>query len=507
MKNYFLCLWICFSYFEMWAQIHQPQRFEVELKYSDSYFTVIPAGKDGVALVRESSEKGKLTETFYEVIKLDTALNKQWGTLYNIDYNLLLRGYDYHNGSIILLFTNKFNNKNDLTLYRIDSETTEIEKYVIEIDFVVELSHFEMVGNSAILSGYVNYRPAVFLYDLSEKRLVALRGFYSDRSEIIQVDVDDEREIFHVMTTMRTMDRMNTIIMKSFDKQGDLLINTALKPDDGYSLLYGQATTTNYGQQFIVGAFSKAKAAQPGKESFSAGIFIAKVDEWGEQQINYYNYADLDNFFNYMKAGKQKRVKAKIERKKVKGKQARFNYKLLVHNIIQRDNGDYIMLGEAYYPTTISRSGYAPSFYYPGYAQSIKGFRYTHAVVVGFNSAGKLIWDNSFEINDVESYYLEKFVHADVQNDKIILFYNFENVIRTKIIEGEEVLEGKSFNDIVLKFSDDVVDGNDQMVGGLEEWYSKNFLAYGIQTIKKANNTDTAKRKREVFFVNKIYYK
>lgn len=507
MRTVFFVAILVFAGLNANTQIHQPQRYEVELNYYDNYFTVVPAGKDGIALVRESSDRSRGSESLYEVIRLDSSLNERWSKMYDVPYDLFFRGYDYHNGSLILLFSNKYNvSKNELTLIKIDGQSGDEQRFEIPLEFSVELSHFEMVGASAIFAGYVNYRPTVFLYNLDEKRIIVLRGFYIDRSEIIQVDVDDEKQIFHVVATMRTMDRRNTVMMKSFDSQGELLINTILKPDDGYNLLYGRATTTNYGQQFIAGVFSRTKSGKEARESYSLGIFIAKVNEWGQQSINYYNYADLDNFFNYMKAGRQKRLKEKIERKKIKGKKIRFNYRLLVHEIVEREDGSYIMVGEAYYPTNIARNDVSSSYAYPHFLQTYKGFQYTHAVVVGFDSNGKLNWDNSFEINDVESLSLEKFVKVDVRPEKIILCYNFNNVIRTKIIESNEVIEGKTFNDIALKFSDDLVENNESMVGGLEEWYENYFFAYGVQKIKKLN-PEANGRKRDVFFVNKIYYK
>ena len=499
----FLLTLVCGSVF---GQIRQPCRFETELDYYDDYFTVIPAEEKGIALVRETSEKGKDGDMVWELVKLDTSLNREWQKQFPVAYRWFFKGYDYHNNSIILLFNDRFYNKDDLLIYQIDLDRGELKKLTIKLDFTIELSHFEMVGSSAIFGGYVNYRPTVFLYNLEEERIMVLPGFYVERSELIQVEVDDDREIFHVLATMRTFDRKMSIAMKTFDKDGDMLINTVLKPEEDRHLLYGRAITTNYGEQFITGTFSGSKSSRQGKESYSMGIFIARINPWGEQNINYYNYADLDNFFNYMKANRQKRIQKRIERKRIKGKKIKFNYRLLVHEIIQRDNGNYLMLGEAYYPTTISRSetgSFAPfsSQYYP---MAYKGFQYTHAVVVGFNSTGERIWDNSFEINDVKSYHLEKFVNADIREDKIILLYNYDNVIRTKIIKGDEVLEGKTFNDIALKFEDDEAENNGSMVGGLDSWYDNYFYAYGIQTIK--NDSDAVKRKREVFFVNKIYY-
>jgi hypothetical protein len=219
--------------------------------------------------------------------------------------------------------------------------------------------------------------------------------------------------------------------------------------------------------------------------------------------MKYYNYGDLKNFFNYMKAKRAARVKQRVERRKIKGKKLRFNYRLLVHDIV-KDNGNFLMIGEAYYPKYGSYSSFS---YYPGgYGNmAFEGYKYTHAVVIAFGPGGKLIYDNSFEINDVLSYRLEKLVSLNVQDGKVVLLYTYDDVIRSKIIQGNQVLEGKSFNEIELAFESDIVGNNDSEVGGLEKWYGNYFFAYGVQRIKNLG-AGGADLNREVFYINKIFY-
>ena len=97
------------------------------------------------------------------------------------------------------------------------------------------------------------------------------------------------------------------------------------------------------------------------------------------------------------------------------------------------------------------------------------------ARVIGFGNQGNLLWDNSFEINDVVSYDLKQLIEVDARKNEIVLLYNYENVIRSKLIKNEEVLEGKSFNDINLKFQDDKIETNNSKFGGLESWYDNKF--------------------------------
>jgi hypothetical protein len=137
---------------------------------------------------------------------------------------------------------------------------------------------------------------------------------------------------------------------------------------------------------------------------------------------------------------------------------------------------------------------------------SFEGYKYTHAVVFGFDRRGRLIWDNSFEINDVTSYTLEQFVQVSLSDEQMALVYMYENEIRTKIIQGNDVVEGKTFNELELSFEDDIVDYTRSEYGGLEKWYDGYLYAYGVQKIKNTKG-ERVRSEREVFFINKIVYR
>ncbi len=170
------------------------------------------------------------------------------------------------------------------------------------------------------------------------------------------------------------------------------------------------------------------------------------------------------------------------------------------------------MLGEAFYPRYISadRAYYSgffnPASFYQGAiirdGRIFDGYRYTHAVVMGFDLNGRLLWDNSFEINDVRTFNLEQFVKLEVQDDKIALLYLFENELRTKIIKNNEVLEGKTIEPIKTIAETDIVRKDQTNFNRLDYWYRDYFFAYGVQEI-----TNPVTGKRRVFFVNKISYR
>jgi hypothetical protein len=245
------------------------------------------------------------------------------------------------------------------------------------------------------------------------------------------------------------------------------------------------------------------------------------VNPVGEYAIRYYNFSELKNFFSYMKVRRQKRIQDRIERRAVNGKKVKFNYRFLIHDIIPYKN-QYIMTGEAFYPRYVYPSYYSAAsrsrVYYPntitpgGYSSPFyrgdlifDGYQYTHAVVVGFDTNGKIRWDNSFEINDVRSFQLEQFVKIKPEEDRILMMYLFENSLRSKVIRDSQVVEGKSKDDIKGPEGSGTIDTKGMENEQLDYWYGKYFFAAGIQKMK-TKKTDTTPGRR-VFFINKITYR
>jgi len=487
--------------FSCYGQDVAQKRLELPLENNDEFFDVIPANDNGIFLYREVQNTETKMERKWEVYLIDTALDVVWQNNYYVHLRYVNIGYEYYGDYLYLLFQQNIESpKADLFILRVNLHDQRSETFEIKRDFPLELTEFEVVENTMIFGGYANGRPAVICYEFGNSQAVILPGFYNDRSQLLQIEVEDDDSVFNVLTSFRTDDGGRSLSIKSFDAQGQTKQNVNLRPSGERSLLYGRTVHLNEDIYLIIGTYTRRRS------TLSRGIFLASISSNGEHVINYYNYADLKNFFSYMKAKREKRIQERIQRRKIKGKKNKFNYRLLVHDVIEQD-GEYIMVGEAFYPK-YSNSGFyltPGSRYYNQYGTFFEGYKYTHAVVVGFDNRGRLTWDNSFEIGDVVSYNLEQYVHVSVLDDKAVLLYLYEDEIRTKIIDGTEVLEGKAFNNLALKFEDDVINEGNERYGGLKSWYGEVLFAYGVQKIKNLKD-EGVKLNREVFFLNKIQY-
>jgi len=490
----------------LYAQVEQPSRYEVEVDWEDEYFNIISAEENGLFLIRKNNEKINRSDMAWEIMVLDTLLQEKWKKLIFINWNYEMLGHDYYKDKVFILYTMPESYKDDHIILEFDMITGLYQTYSVKRSLDIYFTEFEILGNSAIFGGYFNNKPTILQYFFKEGKTLALPGFYEERSRLIDVHVNDQSDVLTVLVSIRTQNKNYSIAVRRFGSDGNMLENHTIIPLDNTSLIDARYVTIDNEIDLIAGTYSNKSS------KYSRGIFLAHIDENEEQTLKYYNYGELENFFSYMKARREKRVQERIKRKKIKGKKMKFNYRLLVHDIIKY-NDEYILVGEAFYPKYNSTPYYGGYLsYYPSYSPRhgqinsyFAGYRYTHAIVIGFGDQGKLLWDNSFEINDVTSYDLKQFVEVDPKSEEIVLLYNYENVIRSKLIMDEEVIEGKSFDDINLKFKSDQIENNDSEFGGLESWYEDRFYAYGIQKIKNLRDTGV-KLNRKVFFINKILY-
>lgn len=484
------------------AQVLQTGRFEVPVEGRSQLFDIVPSSDNGLFLYRQFAG---IKDDQIQLIKLDTSFQEKWGGFISAAKNYRLMGTKCYDEKLFLLMRYKDYSKNDLLLYIIQESNGNYIQYSIKSYIPFAPTEFQVTDEAALIGGYYNRIPVVLHYSFTTYRSKVLPGLFSEAGELTQIKTH-ANNAFDVLISAKNIARQRTLWIKNYDPEGNLLRNFALQPEENKHLIFGRSLQMEGQRQIVAGVYGNRSS------EFSRGLFIATIEPSGLEQIRYYNFADLKNFFQYMKANRENRVKKRIERKKIKGKKLKFNYRFLVHELVPYQD-QFVLLGEAFYPRYQSVDQMQYRFFSPydamggGFIRNgrvFDGYYYTHAVVMGFNENGKLLWDNSFEINDVKTLTLEQFVKLDVLPDRLALMYLFENHIRTKIIQDDRVLEGKTIDAIDTFRENDIVRDDRNARNKLEYWYNNYLYAYGIQDIMTPGAGGQAKRR--VFFINKVYY-
>lgn len=483
------------------AQIVQPERVEIQVNNLSDDFVVVSAEDDGLIIFRDSQERDNKGNHIWEFLKYDTDLQQVWKRNLALEASYFLKGYDYDKGQLCVLFQDGPYRDRSWPMLNMSLESGDTARHAINQVVPVELEYFEIVGQTVVLGGQINYRPVVIHYDMLTERLKALPGIYQEKGELIDIIPNKADNTFDVLIGEMNNDRVKTVTLKAYDQYSNLLQSAPLNTGDRKNLLDAQVTEFDGQQQFLAGTYG------PRRSRYSRGLFIASIKPNGQQTIKYHNYGDLNNFFSYMRSKREERVKRRIERRKLKNKKIRLNYRMVIHELIA-DNDKYILLGEAYYPKYNSYYynglyGGMPSRYDNMY---FDGYRYTHAIAVCFDKNGNLLWDHTFKLDNVRSMQLKQLVHVNVQNESVVLMYSFEKEIQTKVIQNNGEFQETASNPIKLASEyDEVKRDNDSEIAGIGKWYDEFFYIHGTQDIRQRSEQGMGST-RKVFFINKVAF-
>ncbi|MEQ8364562.1 MAG: hypothetical protein RH948_16930 [Cyclobacteriaceae bacterium] len=470
------------------AQVKQVGRLEIPISnYENSNFSVVSAGTDGLMIYRRlfDSPLDKL-----EIIRVDTIFRVVWSKQLEIAKGLRAVQTLIRQNYLFVLFKATNNKFGDFLIAVVNIHDGSYFVYRVQNLISFSPTEFIITDEAAFIGGYFNYRPLIVHFNFASQKSKILPGFFNEVGELTQVKPYSDGSV-DVIVSSDNYEKKKCLWIRNYDANGDLIKTTILEPGDRKNLIFGRSINIGDSEQAVVGVYGRFK-------EYSRGIFIARINPVGEYNIQYYDYGDLHHFFNYMKASRQERIKQRIERKKIKGKKAKFNYRFIVHEVIETKD-DYVMLGEAFFPK------YA---YVNGLSQTriLIGYQYTHAVVIGFDKNGNLTWDNSFEVNDIITARLNQYVKIQAQEDKIYLQYVYENEIRSKVIQDSEMTEGKSTDEVRLKFEDDILRNTEFESSSLDYWYGDKLFVYGVQQIRNYSKGQ-GNNNRKVFFINKVNYK
>ncbi|GAB2792048.1 hypothetical protein GCM10027275_41140 [Rhabdobacter roseus] len=476
------------------AQFEQAQRIEIPVNssFNESY-DVFSLGENGaLSVVRRNEFTGTRNE-YWHFTRYDTDLNPLWTRPYKLDYRYVpIMAYqsDYY---IYWLFAEP--DTDHFLFLQLDLARGELDVHKGDLLSGVDVHQFKVIGSKALVAGYYHNRPVVLVHSFFDHTTRVLPGLYERNTEINNVDINESEGMINVITYAYRK-RSCQFNIKTYNYDGKLLKSTVLS-NDRNSFISGQIVPLNVDDSYLIGNYSV------GCTPFSQGLFITHIQDNEPSDPQFIEFSELQNFFNYMKPKRKQRMLDRIGKRKSLGKENRFRYRLLVHPLIQTED-EIILVAEVYYPNYRSSTPLMTNGLNRAYTRSMDGFRYTHAIVCGFDRDGRYKWDNSFAIKDLVSYELQEMVQLSRVDDYFVLAYPQEGNIHTEVIHREKVVVENEKYQLESKNDTEKVLFNDN--ANLAAWYGKYFLAYGIQRVGTDRSLLTG-TPREVFYINKLAYK
>ncbi|WP_018617696.1 hypothetical protein [Spirosoma luteum] len=480
------------------AQLAQALRIEIpsDPNASES-FDVTPLAERGVLMTVRTGGFYDNTPVTLHFKKYDVDLKLLWQVAFKQDLKLKpiltynTDQYAYH------LFREYDTDRYQFIRLHLDDGAIDLFESRLIDQF--DVRQFKVLGSQAFVGGYHHGRPVVMAFSFFDQSAKVLPGLYVNRMEINSLEVDEVHQEVNVL--VHSLKRHCKFSIRTYNYDCKLL---RIKDFDGAenSLITGKLLPVNENESLLVGNYSTDCTP------YSQGIYVTRIHhgEAGKSQeneadndIQYIEFSQLQNFFNYLKPNRQQKLMARALKKKEEGKDYKFHYRLLVHDLQPTPDG-LTLVAEVYYPQYRgSTLGYGA---YMRGSDRYEGFHYTHAFICGFDKQGKLLWDNCFPIKELLSKDLTEMVQVSQQGDRIVLAYPNDGEITTEVIQGSKVLKGAEKFRLQTNVENEKVTFSAQ--DNLMAWYGQHFLAYGFQKIAPSQNYAN---QREVFYLNKLTYR
>ena len=493
-----VCLWLLtVAFHPVRAQLAQSLRVEIPTNPDEAEtFDVTPLAERGLLVTVRTGGLHDNTPPNFNFQKYDVNLKRLWQTTFKQDDKYKLVSTYQTDQYVYHLF--EAYDTDYFQFLRLNLDDGGVETFEGKLIDQFEIRQFKVMGSQAYVGGYHHTRPVVLAFSFFDQSTKVLPGLYVNRMEISSLEVDESRR--EVSVLVHSLKRRCTFSIRTFNYDSKLI---RTRDFDGAtnSLISGKLLPVNENESLLVGNYSTDCTP------FSQGIYVTRIlhSDSGSvstddpaHAIRYIQFSQLQNFFNYLRPNQQQKMLARALKKKEEGKDYKFHYRLLVHDLQSTPDGA-TLLAEVYYPqyrgSTMSYGSTLRG------ADRYDGFRYTHAFICGFDKQGNLMWDNCLPIKELISKDLTEMVQVSQQGDHMILAYPNEGEITTVVIRGSKVLKETEKFKLKTNAETDKVTFSAQ--DNLMAWYGRHFLASGFQKIAPNKNIT---RQREVFYLNKLTY-
>ena len=507
------------------AQLQFKERLEVPTQTYDPIFELMRI-PNGLVAFRTIQPRSLDADRVFEYYLTSEQLESQRLVEVKMRKGFDMIGYDTDGNNLYVLFAK--------------GETAAAEKYVLHLDLdtqvgvehdaanllPMDLVEFLVLDQKAIFMGISDTRPAVQIFSLEDKTVQTVQGIYGNETHVVQMLKLPEIQALEVVIRRRGPFKSQETLVLTFDLQGTLLRELKLEPLgepdeeplDGL-LLAGEG----YGQT-LIGAFGKEV-----RNSYK-GMYLAQINEFGEQNIGLYTLADFPNFYKYLPEKQRIKQEESLAEQLEKGNKPSLRNGYAIRDVKEFEDRYLIyfdqfsvsssrgagtvapsLASQRYRYDRASRMGYIP--YYMDPYNSLTGPVQTYTLVTEYTyrsahfievaKTGQVLWDNSARYEDVNTTYPEPFAEISAQGDDVFHLYLINDRIKFNYFrKGEKVLENESVQ-LELDPTQGEIQYTDQSSLRLLHWYGTYFLVSGIQKIR-STDSEGKEGVREVFFIHKL---
>lgn len=461
----------------------------------------------------------KASNGFLKIKKFDQNLNLVW----DLDSELPTRTTfveEFVDDKFLYLLL-ETRNSDVLNVLKISTAFAATQKYTIKSVPNFEVSYFKASENMICIAGNVKKETMLIFYDPNSNAPKFVSSNLKGETLIQSMEIDATG----VNVVLLNKNKKKTeIVFRNYLFSGKLNQTLQITSQSEFEFLSAKFFESK-GKRMLIGNYG-LKSNGRDEYSSSQGIFITNLEEI--KKTRYYGFETLKSFFGFLNQKQQDRLSKQVKKKKDKGSEYRFDYRLLINEVLP-SNGKLLISSEVFVPefrsNTMSNSPffgnplmyqsslwgrqYLNSAYWAnnpalwGYrtrsSQTFDGFKYIQGLVVAIDEQGELVWDNTVQYKNLKYFDLKSHLKLSDNGEKTLVSYAKENKLQVaefdaigKLMKNSEIDKNKEDRLPKLRKSE---------FENFEHWYDQYFLNWGV-----VKNTDANTNFKLSCFIQKIQY-
>ncbi len=516
------------------------ERVEFKADEANGSYNVITVGDEGLIIAYTPADAKRNSNSF-KCVKLGTDFKEQ--KTVNIN---LLPGYDLisntkEGNNVYMLFADNSSEFKDYSVVQLNAEDMTYHNFNGNFVKSIFFKELKVTGGVVYVGGtagppskqvscmvmasmclcfipLIFYHPKYFPYvaaiDMNKKapskKDFIMDGYEKGSAVIIDLTTQDSANVCNMLMIHKTKKTSSTFLKEvnnyKLSKDIPLKFPENKEPNRGKINVVDNRIKLIAGTYGLSNKYSSRAAASTSWSAVAQGIYFGQVTDTKQ---NFMTLLPFTSFKKFKMTSESAVKKSKKSAKKGKEDKVLVMINVNFHDFLVRED-ETLLFGEVYYPTY--HTEYYTTYDAQGHAHTstrvvFDGFKWKGALVIAFDKAGKMKWENGFEIKSspVSFNPSYKFRFVEQEDGGIKILYCDNNTIQSKIIYNGT--ESENQKDIKIKSSvksttkTKVATNND--VNGVEYWFDENYLAYGIQRIKKEKKAK-GKTYKTVFYLNKV---
>jgi hypothetical protein len=491
---------------------HAQEKIQIGINGMSSLVRVINLKEKGVIQL-EKANNGLL-----KIKKLDQSLNIVWDISTDLtDRTDFVEEFLDDKFLYLLLDTR---DSDDLIVLKISTSFAATQKTIIKTVKFFEANKFIASEEVICVAGTVKDKPLLIVQENNNNIMPKFISTELKGQSLLQsLNIIDNKIVASFLNKAK---KKTEIIYREYNFNGKQNNNLLISPDDDYDFKSAKFFQTK-DKKLLVGNYGLNSSNRD--DNGSQGIFILNVND--PKKIKYYSFDQFKNFFNFLNQKQQDRLSKQVKKRRNKGREYRFNYRLAINELIHSED-NLLISAEVVEPefrnnTNNSQFLYNPFSIQPGIwgrqylgpyntfnnpflwgyrqrsSQAFDGYKYIEGLVIAINSAGELTWDNSVPYKNLKYYDLKPHLKLSTNGKNSIVSYAVDKKLQVDEFQANgEIIKNK---EISKDETEKAAKKRKAEFENFEHWYENYFINWGV-----VKNTEQANNSKLVCFIQKIQF-